>query len=50
MIGSVGYQYRKPPIDSSAELNLHELLNRVKLQNVNLKGSFSDSFSPARAY
>ena len=37
-------------MDSSADLDLRELLNRRELQNVNLKGSFSDSFSPARAY
>ena len=37
-------------MDSSADLDLRELLNGRELQNVNLKGSFSDSFSPARAY
>ena len=37
-------------MNSSADLNLRELLNQTKLQNVNLKGSFSDSFSPTRAY
>lgn len=49
LIGSVGYQGRKQPMDSSADLNLRELLNQTKLQNVNLEGSFSDSFSPTRA-